>query len=70
MIIESGLNLLHKVKMNKLPLTIAEEYTNIIKDSRTDTQLLYTKYEPKTKKLKFFLLYRITEIYNQLENDI
>ena len=30
---------------------------------------MYTKYIPKTNKMKNFLLYKITEIYNDLDFD-
>ena len=68
MIIESGLNFIQKVKIKKLPLTITEEYTNLTKDRRTDARI-YTKYIPKTNKMRNFLLYKITEIYNDLDSD-
>ena len=68
MIIESGLNFIHKVKINKVPLTITDQYTNLNKDRQTDTRI-YTKYTPKTNKMKNFLLYKITEIYNDLDFD-
>ena len=67
-IIESGLNVVHKIKINKAPLTITEEYTDLTKDRRTDAQI-YTKHIPRTNKLRNFFLYKITDIYNRMETD-
>ena len=66
MIIQSGLNLIHKVKFNRSPKTLTDQFNNLNKNIRMET-LLYTKYIPKTYKMKRFLLYKISELYNDLD---
>ena len=48
MIIEDGLNFLHKVKINKIPQTIMDQFNNICKNQCKDGPL-YTTYIHKCK---------------------
>ena len=39
MIIESGLNFIHKVKIKRIPETIMEQFNNLNKNNRYDTPI-------------------------------
>ena len=68
MIIEQGLNLLHKVIINKQPITIIEQYNKIDNEKRT-IQNIYTKHIPRTKTMNNFIIHKLTNIYNTLDPD-
>ena len=64
-IMERGLNMIHKIILKYTPVQIYEELKVNSRSRSVDTQI-YTKYLPKTKKVENFYLYRIISIYNKL----
>ena len=68
MIIIQGLNLLHKIKRTQEPESLYEMFNNPTRPIRCETKL-YTKYTPKTNQMRKFLIYKITDLYNNLDPD-
>ena len=64
-IMERGLNMMHKIIIKNIPLQIYDELKVNSRSRNVDTRI-YTKYLPKTKKVENFYLYRIITIYNNL----
>ena len=69
MISEQGLIYIHKIKLNKLPITIYEMYNTNNKPKRSKTSLI-PKYTLKTRKLNNFIFYKFSELYNNLLDNI
>ena len=72
MIMCQELLILHKIQLTNEPQTLNEIFIQQKENTRTTTKTntkLYTKYTPKTKMMKNSLIYKITQIYNNLDPD-
>ena len=68
MLIESGLNFIHKLQVIKIPSAIYQYY-KVTKNPRSAHTLPKPKYIPKSKVMKNFLFYKFNEIYYDLDPD-
>ena len=65
MLLEQGLNFIHKIQIEKEPKSIFSLYQNTQRHKRHQTKIIPI-YTPKTKSMKNFIFYKFSEIHTTL----